>query len=190
MKPLLKNSAIVFVSCLALFTKVNAQENSKLKNLTYKFEYKQEVKNDSLFTLYCVMTVADLLNCKKVSLSYNDKTKQYITQDLLKNKSEEFKIEGDAIWFKINEKLDVPFVIIEGEDSGGKKYNINERNARGEVIDSKQEKEKWQKSIGRVDSMDYIRQFDGVYTGKDGRPRFKDKDGKVYIIEKDHTRPE
>jgi hypothetical protein len=91
------------------------------------------------------------------------------------------------VLFNINETLDEPFVIVEGVDKSGRKYDINERNARGKIIDSRQEKDRWQKSISRIDSMDYVRNFDGVYVGNDGLPRFRDKNGKVYIIDRDHT---
>jgi hypothetical protein len=190
MKTLIIKSVIILICGLALLTKINAQEKSNWKGCTYKFEFIQEAKKDSSPTLYCVMKVTDLLDYKKIQISYNDRTKQYVTQSLLKNKSEGIRVEGNFVYFKINEILVEPFVIIEGEDLDGKKYIINERNARGQVINSREEKEKWKKSIGRIDSMDYVRQFDGIYTGKDGKPRFKDKNGKVYIIEKDHLSPE
>jgi len=174
---------------LALPSDITGQQRITLSP-TYQFEFKKEANGDTVSTLYCVMKVADILYFEKIYISYNDKTKQFTTRNLLKAKSGDYKIEDNLIYFKINEELEEPFVIIEGEDKSGKKYNINERNAMGKIVDSKKGKENWKKSMARIDSMDYVRQYDGVYKGRDGKPRFKDKQGKVYIIEKDHIKPE
>ena len=188
---LIKIYLTVFIICgLALPAKINAQERSSSRQSNYMFEFKHVAKNDTLHTLYCVVTLSYLSDFEKVSLSYNDKTKIFITKNLLRDKSEEYFIEGNYIFFNIKENLVEPFVIITGMDKAGNKYNINERNAKGKVINSMEEKERWKKSIARIDSMDYVRQFDDVYVGKDGKPRFKDHSGNVYIIEKDHTKHE
>jgi hypothetical protein len=190
MKPL-KIYPSVFIICgLALFANINAQEKSSIRHPDYKFEFKHVTKDDTIHTLYCAMPVSDLANFEKVSLIYNNKTKIYNTKNVLKDKSEDYSIEGKYVFFLIRDYLSDPFVIIEGVDKVGHKYDINERNAKGKVINSKEEKVRWNKSVSRIDSMDYVRQFDGVYTGGDGRPRYRDRNGSVYIIEKDHTHPE
>jgi hypothetical protein len=190
MKPLILKPVIILICGLALIININAQEKSDWRGCTYRFEFIKESKKDTIPTLYCVVKVTDLSDYKKLNISYNDRTKQYVTQNIFKNRSEDTRVEGNYVYFKINEILDEPYVIIEGETLDGKKSSIYERNAKGQLINPSEEKDKWERSIGRVDSMDYLRKFDGVYTGKDGKPRFKDKSGKVYIIEKDHLNPE
>jgi hypothetical protein len=190
MKPLKKHVTLILLCGLALLSNISAQEKLNREVSTYRFEFKLVAKSDSLPTLFCVMSVTDLFNYKKIYLSYNNKTKQYFTQNLLKTTPEDVRFEGYFVYFKINEILNEPFVIMEGEDSRGKRYTIYERNAIGQVINPRVDMDQWNRSYTRIDSMDYVRQFDDVYTGNDGKPRYKDKSGKVYVIEKDHTRLE
>jgi hypothetical protein len=156
MKSLDLFSIIILVGVTVTLTNINAQEKSTGKG-TYKFEFKHESKQDSLPTLYCMMRVADLQDYNRVSISYNDKTKEFTIGKLLKEKSNDYKVEGDFIYFKIDEKLIEPFVVIEGKDRDGKRYNIRERNANGEVTDPIEEKAKWGKAIKHTDSLDHIR---------------------------------
>jgi len=190
MKPIKIYPAIIIILGLALFGKINAQDNSSLLDFTYRFEFKKIVQGDTLPILYCVMNISDLTNFDKVCLSYNDKTISYYTWNLFNAQSEEYYLDRDSIYFKIRENLTVPFIVVEGVDLEGQKYDIKERNAKSLVINPKEVKEKWEKSIDRVDSMDYIRKYNGVYKGRDGKPRFRDRSGHVYIIEKDHIRAE
>jgi hypothetical protein len=190
MKPNLIYLIAFLISGISFVTNINAQVRTTLVSPTYKFEYGKTAKGDTANTLYCVMKVTDLRNFEKIFVSYNNKTKQFITQNILKVKSADYSVEGSLVYFKIEEQLDEPFVIIEGIDKTGKKHIINNLHGKGQVVNSRREKENWQKSTARIDSMDYIRQYEGVYKGKDGKPRFKDKQGKVYLIEKDHIRPE
>jgi len=190
MKPVKIYPTVLLICGLAIFANSNAQVVTSMKRSDYKFEFKHVTKNDTLHALYCVMAVIDAINFEKIYLHYNNKTKTFITKNIVKDKSEEYWIEGKYVFFKIGEDLEQPFVIIEGVDKGGHKHDINERNARGKVINSREEKIKWDKSIARIDSMDYVRQFDGVYIGADGRPRYRDHSGNVRVIEKDHTHPE
>jgi hypothetical protein len=181
---------VFLVYGLVSFAKINAQEKSSIRRTACTFEFKHVAKNDTIHTLYCAIAASDLSNFEKVYLSYNDKTKTYFTKSLSKNKSEEYIVEGKFIFFRISENLVEPFVIIEGMDKLGNKFDINERNAMGKVINSKYEKARWKRSVARIDSMDFVRQFDGVYIGSDGMPRYTDKNGTVYIIEKDYTHHE
>lgn len=190
MKPILIYLTAFLISGFSFVTNINAQERTTLAGPTYKFEYRNSAKGDTVNRIYCVMKVTDLRNFEKIFVSFNNKTKQYNTQNILKVSSADYSVEGSLVYFKIEGQLNEPFVIIEGLDKTGKKQNINNLNGKGQVVNSKKEKENWQRSMARIDSMDYLRQYDGVYKGKDGKPRFKDKQGKVYLIEKDHVRPE
>jgi hypothetical protein len=177
-------STLLLVCAIAAPKQIDAQERTPWKGATYKFESKQEVLGDSSSTTYCVMSLEELRKFNKIILSYNEKTKKFATKNLLTEKSADYKIESNLIYFKIEETLIEPFVILTGEDKDGKTFTIRERNALGNIIDPVQEKTKWKKSIARIDSMDYVRKFDNVYVGKDGKPRFKDKNGKIQVIEK------
>lgn len=190
MKLIKINLTILLICGLALTAKINAQETSSLIDFTYKFEIKNIVKGDTLPLLYCVMRVNDLLNFDRVNISYNDQTLSYYTQHLIRVTSEDYILIDDFVYFKIKEELDAPYAIIEVVDLEGKKYEIKERNANDQIINPRNDMEKWVKSADRIDSMDYVRHFNGVYSGREGKPRFRDNSGKVYIIEKDHVRPE
>jgi hypothetical protein len=175
---------------MVLLTNANAQERLTRIYPTYKFEFKLASPGDTSTTLYCVIKVSDLSTFVKVYISYNDKTKQYYTQNLLREKSTEYFTENSLVYIKINEQLDEPFVIIEGEDLTGRKHMIYEQNAKGKTVNSKKDRENWKKSMSRIDSMDFVRHYDGVYVGKDGKPRFRNKQNEVYIIEKNYVHPE
>ncbi len=188
MKPLKIFPAIIWICGLALAANTNAQDRSSFINFTYQFEYRKIVQGDTLPILYCVMKISDISNFDWIYLSYNNKTLSYDTRNLLTAQSEAYYLDGDFICLKIQDNLTVPFVVIEGVDREGKKYFIKERNARGQVIDPIENKERWEKYFNRIDSIDYVRQYHGVYKGRDGKPRFRDQSGQVYIIEKDHIR--
>jgi hypothetical protein len=175
---------------MAFLTPAQAQQMSNRIDPTYKFEFKMANKGDTAFTLYCVMKVSDISNFVNIYISYNDKSKQFNVKALLNDKSTEYYVEGYLIYFKINEQLDDPYVIIEGEDRAGKRHNIKLKDARNQVVDCHKGREDWHNSMARIDSMDFVRKFDGVYIGKDGKPRFTDQHHRVFVIEKDHIRPE
>jgi hypothetical protein len=190
MKQLKLYTAIILLSVVATLNKAGAQEKVSWKGATYTFECKPEIKGDTLPKLWCVLSLTDLQKYEKLNISYNEKIDQFVTNNILKTKSADYKIENGLVYFRINENLSEPFVVIEGTDKNGKKYTFRLKDARGKTIDPAEEKLKWKKEMARVDSMDYVRRFDNVYIGKDGMPRYKAKDGRVYIIEKSSTRLE
>ncbi len=167
---------IVLIACgTALFTHVRAQERSNQITPTYQFEYRLSTKGDTVTTLYCVIKAEEISRFVKLYVTYNDKTRQYFTKNILRDKSAEFFLLDNMVYIKIMEQLEDPFVIIEGEDRAGRKIVINEKSANGKTINSKHERENWKKSMARIDSMDFARHNDDAFTGKDGKTKYKNK---------------
>ena len=151
---------IVLIACgTALFTHVRAQERSTQITPTYQFEYKLTNKSDTLTTLYCVINAVDLIRFVKINVTYNDKTRQYFTKNIVKDKSAEFFLEDYKVYIKIMEELREPFVIIEGEDRAGRKIAYNEKSANGKTINPWHELEDWRNRMARIDSMDFVRKL-------------------------------
>lgn len=167
---------IVLIACgTVLFTHVRAQERSNQVTPTYQFEFRMSTKGDTVTTLYCVIRAEEILRFVKLNVTYNDKTRQYFTKNILRDKSAEFFLMDNMVYIKIMEQLKDPFVLIVGEDRAGRKIIINEKSANGKIINSKHEKEKWKSSMARIDSMDIARHCDDEFEGKDGKTKYKNK---------------
>ena len=167
---------IVLIACgTALFTHVSAQERSNQITPTYQFEFRLASKGDTVTTLYCVLKEEQITRFVKLYVTYNDKTRQYYTKNVLKDKSSEFFLLDYLVYIKIMEQLEDPFVIIEGEDRTGRKIVINEKSANGKTINSKHERENWKNSMARIDSMDVARHNNDGIGGKDGKNKYKNK---------------
>jgi hypothetical protein len=188
MKPIKAYITILLLIAGAFLVNTGAQENLNQNGRTFQFKPKPLAHGDSLQKFYCMMRMADLLAYKSITVNYNNRSKKFLTKNLLTYKSADYTVNRDFILFNIDEKLNEPFVILEGEDAQGKKYNLCQRNANGEIIDPAAERAKWRKAVDRVDSMDYVKKFDNVFIGRDGRPRYKGQDGNIYIIEKSSTK--
>ena len=86
---------IVLIACgTALFTHVKAQDRSTQITPTYQFEYRLTPKTDTVTTLYCVISTMDMFRFAKLNVTYNDKTRQYFTKNILRDKSAEFFLAG------------------------------------------------------------------------------------------------
>jgi alpha-tubulin suppressor-like RCC1 family protein len=167
---------IVLLTCgTALFTHVKAQERSSQITPTYQFEFRTLSKGDTVSTLYCVIKAEAISRFVRLDVTYNEKTRQYLTKNILQDKSAEFFMQDYMVYIRIMEPLDDPFVIIEGEDRAGRKIVINEKNAKGNTINTLQGKEKWKKSMARIDSMDIARNHQDNSTSKDGKKNYKNK---------------
>jgi alpha-tubulin suppressor-like RCC1 family protein len=167
---------IVLITCAtALFSHAEAQERSNQITPTYQFEYKLTSKNDTMTTLYCVIKAEEISRFVKIHVTYNDKTRQYLTRNLLANKTTDFFLLDNMVYIKIMEQLEDPFVIIEGEDRVGRKIVINEKSANGKTVNSKHEREDWKKSMARIDSLDFIRKHEPDFNGKEGKTKYKNK---------------
>ena len=188
MRPIKIFITLFLLIAVAFFMNANAQGRRGWNGHTFQFKSKPLVKGDSLHKFYCIIRKTELLEFKNIIINYNKKSKKFLVKDIFKGQSNDYILEGGYVLFNIDEKLDDPFVIVEGEDDTGNRYNIHQRNNNGKVIDPKQEKEKWEKATARIDSMDFVRRFDNVFVGADGKPRYKGKDGHIYIIEKSSTR--
>jgi len=175
---------IVLIACgTVLFTHARAQEKSNLITPSYIFEFRQSSKSDTVTTMYCVLNVDDIIRYIKIFVTYNDKTRQYYTRNILNDKSTDYFVELDMVYIKIMEQLSDPFVIIEGEERTGGRKILNERDARGWAINPKHERAKWKRSMARIDSMDLARHSDNVYAGKHSTPKNKDiKAGGVTLL--------
>ncbi len=64
-----------------------AQERSNQITPTYKFEYRLSSKSDTMTTLYCVIKAEEISRFVKIYVTYNDKTRQYLTKNIIENKS-------------------------------------------------------------------------------------------------------
>ncbi len=111
----------------------------------------------------------------RIYVTYNDKTRQYLTRNLLTNKSPEFFLQDNMVNIKIMEQLEDPFVIIEGEDRAGRKTVFNEQSANGNTVNSKRGRDNWRKHMARIDSLDYIRRPDQASDGKGGKTKYNNK---------------
>jgi alpha-tubulin suppressor-like RCC1 family protein len=167
---------IVLIACgTALFTHVRAQERSSQITPTYQFEYKLSSKSDTSTTLYCVINVVDIIRFVKINVTYNDKTRQYFTKNIVKDRSAEFFLQDYKAYIKIMEELKEPFVMVEGENLAGRKIAFNERSANGKTINPWHEIENWKNAMARIDSMDYVRHFENYFAGKNGNTIYKNK---------------
>jgi hypothetical protein len=157
----------------------------------YSYSYEPSTDpGDSIPDLYIVFSLSDIMGYKKLELEYNSK-KFTVEPDNLSLLSATIYFERDSqLYIKIPERLETPFVLVEGEGQNGNFTSFSMRDSRGKVSDPWMEKQKWEKHKTRVDSMDYLRRYDKFYIGSDGQPRFKDKDGTIYIIKKDHVTKE
>jgi alpha-tubulin suppressor-like RCC1 family protein len=167
---------IVLIACgTVLFTHVWAQERSSQITPVYQFEFRMVTKTDTVTTLYCVLRAEEIARFVKLNVTYNDKTRQYFTKNILKDKSSEIYILENKVYIKIMEQLNEPFVLIEGEDAAGRKIAFNEKQFNGMTINSKHEKEKWKNSMARIDSMDFARHKNDMNGHKDDKTKFKNK---------------
>jgi hypothetical protein len=181
---------ITLITCsLAFFLHAGAQDRTNRITPSYRFEFRVS-KSDTATTLYCVLKADDIIPFVKLNVSYNDKTRQYSVQSLLKEKSTEFFSETGLVYIRITEELTEPFIFIDGIDKMGRIRHFNEQSANGKNINAIAEKDKWKKAQARVDSMDYVRRYDNVYVGHDGKPRFRDNKGNVYVIENNSIHPD
>ncbi|MBN2611336.1 MAG: hypothetical protein JXB00_07250 [Bacteroidales bacterium] len=175
---------VLFLSgFLSSITGLNAQEKLPWKNSYYKYKISHKSKEDTIPSLFCLLNLEELRKYHHIYITYNDKVKKYSTKNILKDTVADCKIEDNMVYFRINRSLSEPFVIMTGEDYKGQKYKIYEHNDRGELIDPAAEREKWVKAMNRLDSIEYVRSFDNVFIGKDGKPRHRDRNGKVHMID-------
>jgi alpha-tubulin suppressor-like RCC1 family protein len=167
---------IVLITCgTVLFSHVEAQERSSQITPTYQFEYKLSAKSDTMTTLYCVIKAEEISRFVKIYVTYNDKTRQFWTRNLMTSKSAEFYMLDNLVYIKVMEQLEDPFVIIEGEDRAGRKIAFKKKSENGNTIDSKYERAKWKKSFARIDSMDFVRKHNNSFKGKDGKSMYQEK---------------
>src|SRR5674476_39503 len=95
---------IFLIACgTALFTHVRAQERSNQITPTYQFEFRLSNKSDTVTTLYCVIRDEQISRFIKVNVTYNDKTRQYFTKNILMDKSAEFFLLDNMVFIKIME---------------------------------------------------------------------------------------
>jgi alpha-tubulin suppressor-like RCC1 family protein len=167
---------IVFIACgTALFTHVRAQDRSTQITPTYQFEYRLTNKTDTVTTLYCVISTMDLVRFAKLNVTYNDKTRQFFTKNIMRDNSAEFFLVDFKAYIRIMEELKEPFVIVEGEDFAGRKIVFNERSGNGKTFDPWNEIEKWKNAMARIDSMDFVRHHENVFSGKYGNTTYWNK---------------
>ncbi len=182
---------ILLVTCtMALFLHAGAQDRTTRLTPTYRFEFRYANKSDTATTLYCVLKAEDVIPFVRLNVSYNGKSRIYLVQTLLNEKSADFFVENMLVYIRIMEQLDDPFVIIDGIDRMGRIRHFNQQDATGKTLNPSAERTKWKMAQTRIDSMDYVRRFDNVFVGKDGKPRFRDNTGTVYIIERNYIHPE
>ena len=180
----MKNIRITSFLIVVLFNLVSAQDNP-----LYTFSYESEVVDgDTVSQLYCSMNYNELSSYKKIAIGYNEKVKVFQTKNLSKLNPEKYHIKDDSIFFRVPERLKSPYLLIEGINTDGSKQPYHYKNKRGDIIEPGQAIKRWKKQKTRVDSMDHVRKYDNVFVGRDGHPRFKDKDNKTYIIYKDHIK--
>ncbi len=168
-------SIILLVFGTALFAHVNAQERSSQITPTFQFEFRMLSKGDTVSTLYCVIKAEQISRFVRLDVTYNEKTRQYLTKNILQDKSAEFFMQDYNVYIRIMEPLNDPFVIIEGVDRAGRKIAINEKSANGNTINSIQGRANWKKSMARIDSMDIARKQQENSTVKDGKKKYKNK---------------
>jgi alpha-tubulin suppressor-like RCC1 family protein len=167
---------IVMIACgTALFTHVRAQDRSNQITPTYQFDFRMAAKGDTVTTLYCVIKADEIMRFVALDVTYNDKTRQYLTKNILKDNSAEFFLENNLVYLRIMDQLKDPFVIIVGEDRAGRKIVINEKNSKGKTINSSHERDNWKQSMSRIDSMDFTRHYSDSFIGKEGKNKYKDK---------------
>ena len=73
------------------------------------------------------------------------------------------------------EQLEDPFVIIEGEDSAGRKIVINEQSANGSMVNSKRGRDNWRKVWPGSIPWIICERPDQAYDGKGGKTKYKNK---------------
>lgn len=179
---------IVLVACgTVLFTHVRAQERSAQITPTYQFEFRLSSKSDTATTLYCVLNAGELARFVKIYVTYNDKTRQYFTKNILRDKSAEFFLLDLKAYIKIMEELSEPFVIIEGVDKAGRRIVFNERSANGKTFNPCHEIENWKNAMSRIDSMDFVRYYDNDFSGKHGKNLYINKMEAVNVSSADQA---
>ncbi len=177
---------VIQLVLLLFIVKLNAQEQ-----ITYSYHYKASTNpEDSLPTLYCAFIIEELKTFESITLTYNEKQRTFAVKDLKKMNPDRYFVEKGKVYIKVPERLKIPYLVIEGTKKNGQKKDFYALNARGDVIDTRIAKAKWKRHKARVDSMDFVRKYDNIYKGDDGLPRYKTKNGRTFIIYKDHIQEE
>jgi len=148
----MRSLKIIFISFLLLNSVylLGQPKNQQQNQIVYHFDY-EENNSDSSSTLYCVLNLSDIKNYKKINLLYNDKQIDYRLSKLNKGKinTSDAVIKGNHIYFKIKEKLEEPFVIVNLEDKKGKIYKVKLKDAAGHIIDPEEKRKRWKKYNSR-----------------------------------------
>lgn len=163
---------------------LEAQESSN-SDIYYTYEYEAKtLSKDSLAQLFCVIEIKQIEIFEKIRIDYNQKKLEILVSDIMSNQDSRYKYQEGKLIFEIPEKLNNPFIEVFVYNANGDVQNAMFQNKLGEKLDPKEEKAKWVRYKTRNDSMDFIRKFNNVYIGNDGRPRYQNSSGEVYIINK------
>ena len=182
----IKQIAIILtvLTGLCIGSTVKAQQGNISKNntATFSFYYSEPSMRDSSSALYCKIEYSEIEKYDKIKIAYDDISQEYLVKTLTTETSGSWYYENGTVYFHIDKILDDPFVVITAIKKDGTTEPLKYKNFRGDILDPHTEGKKWEKQQTRLDSLDYVHQFNHVYKGKDGKPRFRGKDGKTYIV--------
>lgn len=122
-------------------------------NSYYRFEF-QKSSQDSIPSLYCVITLNPLGNYQKINLSYDGQQETYQINDIQNGKIENATLHNKKLYVLITEHLKVPFVMVTATANNGQQYNIWLKDGWGKFIDPVQGKAKWKRAMTRLHQLD------------------------------------